>query len=109
MNKLLVRTLGFLNGFLAFLIIIIPTALGIALGPFHAFIGTLAGIAIAAVVCGLLAHLSLMEKHLETIAEASAQNAENLRFLAKSAVLQNAVAEMEIATQEEAERRRRAA
>jgi uncharacterized membrane protein len=103
MNTLLVRTLEFLNGFIAVLIVGACTMSGMgAAGGFGAVVGLLGGIVIAAVVCGLIAYLSLIERHLSTIATSSKDGASNLRFLAKSATLQNAIAEMQIAAQEEA-------
>jgi signal transduction histidine kinase len=110
MNKLLVRTLDFLNGFIAFFIIVPLTLAGIPVGGIlGSIVGAFAGTVIAALVCGVVAYLSLIERHLSTIAAASSEGADNLRFLAKSANLQNAVAEMQIAEQEERERRRLAA
>lgn len=111
MNKLLVRTLDFLNGILAVFIIGGCMMMGAVSGESGMVVGAIGGIVIAAVVCGLIAYLSLIERHLSSIAEASEDGAASLRFLKKSAVLHNAVAELQIAAQEDAQmaKRQRAA
>lgn len=107
MNKLLVRTLEFLNGFIAFFILVPCIMVGAGFGRAHglgiigAIAGGLIGLVLTALICGAISFLSLIERHLSRIANATGEVTANLRILAKSAILQNAVAEMQIAAHED--------
>jgi phage-related minor tail protein len=75
MNRFLFDTLTFINGFLAVIIIAGFTLQG-WVNPYMqgakvlgVIIGLLAGIAVAAVVCGTIAFLALIERHMRTIAD----------------------------------------
>ncbi|MDQ0454851.1 hypothetical protein [Rhizobium paknamense] len=81
MNRFLARTLSALNVLLALIIIAVATASG-ATGNGHyyyfdgqisvpgAIFGAIAGIFLAALVCGTIAFLTLIERHLSVLAEA---------------------------------------
>lgn len=75
MNRFLFDTLTFLNGFLAVILIALFTFLGwfhpafLDMRPVGLIVGALTGITAAAVVCGTIAFLALIERHLRTIAE----------------------------------------
>jgi len=82
MNRFLARTLSTLNILVALVIIAVTTASG-ASGNGHyyyydgqisvpgAIFGAIAGIFIAAIVCGTIAFLTLIERHLSVLAEAA--------------------------------------
>lgn len=75
MNRFLFDALTFLNGVLAMLIIGLGVYVGLRspslayMQPFGLILGTLAGVTLAAAVCGTLAFFALMERHMRTIAE----------------------------------------
>ena len=81
MNRLLAETLSALNVMLAITIIAggalaafcYPAPWWPAPREFLAVVGGLVGVVIAAVVCGLIAFLSLIERHLRQIAENAAR------------------------------------
>lgn len=76
MNRFLADTLGFLNGAIAVVIIIGCVATGLA-SPAGAVVGgalgAIAGILIAGLACGLIAYLTLIERHLARLAGADAE------------------------------------
>lgn len=71
MNRILARSLGALNGIIAILIVIVGMLAGLhgAMGsPIGLVLGGLAGFLIAALTCGIIAYLALIEKHLAALA-----------------------------------------
>ena len=75
MNRFLFDTLTFLNGFIAVVIIVISAGAGWFNPYFEStqvvgvVLGALAGITTAALICGTIAFLALIERHMRTIAE----------------------------------------
>lgn len=75
LNRFLFDTLKFLNGFIAVAIIALSAVAGWtypifrAAPPLGLLFGALAGVAFAALVCGSIAFLALIERHLRTIAD----------------------------------------
>ncbi|OLP44569.1 hypothetical protein [Rhizobium oryziradicis] len=86
MNLFLARTLSTLNAVFALLIIVIATASGATGGSYYyyyggsgisltgAIFGGLGGVLIAALICGTIAFLTLIERHLSVLAEAAKRN-----------------------------------
>lgn len=115
MNRILADTLNLLNGLAAFLIVIGTAGLmakswgGADPSIIPYILGAVLGAVIASVFCGLVAYISLIEGHLAAISKSTGEGSASLRFLAKSATFQNAVAEMQIAAHEDslADRTRR--
>lgn len=108
MNKLLAETLNILNGLTA-VVIVIGGSIGMgkpwneaapSLGAY--VVGAVIGAIVASVVCGIIAYISLIERHLATIAEATSESAENLAYLSKCAHFQSKVAEIQLAAYEPA-------
>ncbi|BCH63071.1 hypothetical protein RvVAT039_02870 [Agrobacterium vitis] len=85
MNRFLARTLSALNILFALLIITIAAASGATRGMYYtgelsipgAVLGGLGGILVAALVCGTIAFLTLIERHLSVLADA-AKRGENI-------------------------------
>jgi hypothetical protein len=77
LNRFLFDTLTFLNGFIAVIIILGAAVTGWSSPMFRGapvmggIAGALVGITMAALVCGAIAFLALIERHLHTIAEKS--------------------------------------
>lgn len=80
MNRFLARTLSTLNAVFALLIIVIATASGATGGGYYytgaisipgAILGGLGGVLVAALVCGAIAFLTLIERHLSVLADAA--------------------------------------
>lgn len=77
MNRFIFDTLAFLNGLLAIIAIGVFTFAGYnnlymaSARPLGALLGLGVGIAVAAVLCGAIAFMALIEQHLRTIAEAT--------------------------------------
>lgn len=84
MNRFLARTLSTLNAVFALLIIVIATASGATGGSYYyygsgisltgAIFGDLGGVLLAALICGTIAFLTLIERHLSVLAEAAKRN-----------------------------------
>jgi membrane associated rhomboid family serine protease len=83
MNRFLARTLSTLNAVFALLIIVIATASGATGGGYYftgslsltgAIFGGLGGVLVAALICGTIAFLTLIERHLSVLAEAAKRN-----------------------------------
>lgn len=83
MNRFLARTLSTLNAVFALLIIVIATASGATGGGYYftgeisipgAILGGLGGVLVAALVCGAIAFLTLIERHLSILADAVKRN-----------------------------------
>jgi hypothetical protein len=84
MNRFLAKTLSTLNAVFALLIIVIATASGATGGGYYyysgaislpgAIFGGLGGILIAALICGTIAFLTLIERHLSVLADAAKRN-----------------------------------
>ncbi|HBF30822.1 hypothetical protein [Rhizobium sp.] len=83
MNRFLAKTLSTLNAVFALLIIVIATASGATGGGYYysgemsipgAILGGLGGVFVAALVCGAIAFLTLIERHLSVLAEAAKRN-----------------------------------
>jgi hypothetical protein len=72
MNRLLVSVLGFLNGFLAVVIMLSGLVIGSNWDgmppPGGAILGGLIGLGLAAMICGLLAALVAIEKNAREVA-----------------------------------------
>ncbi|MCY1664592.1 AtpZ/AtpI family protein [Rhizobium sp. SL86] len=82
MNKMLINALDQLNNLLAAALIIVCAVVGYSYDsmngtmPTFTIIGLIAGFALAAVVCGLLATLIEIEKHLRKLASGPAIKAD---------------------------------
>lgn len=71
MNKLLAQSLNALNGFIAILIVLIGAVAGLygaAGSTIGLILGAIAGFLVAALTCGIIAYLVLIERHLARIA-----------------------------------------
>lgn len=81
MNRFLARTLSTLNAVFALLIIVVTTASGATGGGYYyysgalslpgAMLGCLVGVLVAALICGTIAFLTLIERHLSVLADAA--------------------------------------
>jgi hypothetical protein len=77
MNRTLIRALDGLNNLLALLIVVVFTVAGFGYGNANgsglltAILGFVGGILVASIVCGLLAILVEIEKHLRKLASPS--------------------------------------
>lgn len=75
LSRFLFDTLTFLNGFIAVAIIALSTVAGWSYPIFRAapplglLLGALVGVVFAALICGTIAFLALIERHLRTIAD----------------------------------------
>lgn len=71
MNRFLAETLSLLNGIIAVVIVLAGTYLGFRASygnMFVSFLGAMLGIVVAALACGVIAYLALIENHLAKIA-----------------------------------------
>ncbi|TKT79968.1 hypothetical protein [Aquamicrobium sp. LC103] len=74
MNRILAETLTALNGVIAIAIVIGAAFMGYRLfsgSPFGVFFGAAIGLLIAALSCGVIAYLVLIERHLAKLAGVS--------------------------------------
>ena len=70
MNRVLADTLGFLNALLAIAIVLICALAGYrspGLGGAGLLLGAVGGLLLASVVCGLIAYVALIERHLAAL------------------------------------------
>ncbi len=83
MNRFLASTLSTLNAVFALLIILVAAASGATGGGYYyggplsltgAIMGGLAGVLVAALICGTIAFLTLIERHLSVLADAAKKN-----------------------------------
>ncbi|MDF1599727.1 hypothetical protein PZ895_08045 [Mesorhizobium sp. YIM 152430] len=73
MNRLLAETLTALNGLIAIAIIAAGVVIGYRLfngSPFGVFFGGAVGVLVAALACGMIAYVALIERHLSKLAGA---------------------------------------
>lgn len=70
MNRWLVSMLATINALLAAIIVVLGAILGFTtLGPVGLVVGLIGGFVVAAIVCGMLAALCLIERHLRVMAD----------------------------------------
>ncbi|MPR61285.1 hypothetical protein [Brucella intermedia] len=71
MNRFLAETLSFLNGIIAAVIVLAGAYLGFRASYgnlFASLLGAMMGIVVAALACGVISYLALIESHLAKIA-----------------------------------------
>lgn len=71
MNRILAETLSALNGIIALMIVMVGGYFGYLLafgGIFSIMLGAALGMIVAALVCGVISYLALIESHLARIA-----------------------------------------
>lgn len=72
MNRFLADTLSLLNGIIAVVIVLAGAFLGYRVqfgGFFTILLGTALGMVVAALTCGVISYLALIENHLAKIAD----------------------------------------
>ncbi len=82
MNRFLAEALSLLNGIIAVIIVLAGIFLGFRASNgsmFVSFLGAMLGIVVAALACGVISYLALIEGHLATIAGQSARGYEAQR------------------------------
>lgn len=80
MNRLLANTLTYLNVAVAIIIVAASTLFGtIALPVLGGLFGLIGGIILAALVCGTVAYIALIEKHLRKLASDGGMQTKTIR------------------------------
>ncbi len=77
MNRFLADTLSLLNGIIAVVMVLVGAYLGYRVqfgGFFTILLGSALGIIVAALACGVISYLALIESHLAKIAGQSVHN-----------------------------------